>query len=178
MVSRPPTFCPDCGDALETIVFDGRERMRCPDCDRIVWHNPAPCAVVAVVDRTGPDPAVLCVERGVPPGVGEWTLPGGHIEIGEEPETAAARELAEETGVTVNPDALDLLDATTVPPRDGKHVVTIHYVVDREATGGEPAAGSDATAARFRSPAEFDASNETFRPVHEDRFRTAAALFD
>ncbi|MFC4542784.1 NUDIX domain-containing protein [Halosolutus amylolyticus] len=178
MVSRPPAFCPDCGDSLETISFDGRERERCPDCERIVWHNPVPCAVVAVVDRTAPDPAVLCVERGVPPGVGEWTLPGGHMEVGEEPETAAARELAEETGVTVDPDALDILDATTVAPRDGKHVVTIHYVVDRAATDGEVIAGSDASAARFWSPADFEAANGTFRPVHEERFRDAAAWFE
>ncbi|WP_265108881.1 NUDIX domain-containing protein [Halosolutus halophilus] len=178
MVSRPPTFCPHCGDSLETVAVDGRERERCLDCDRVIWHNPVPCAAVAVVDRTEPDPAVLCVERGVPPGVGEWTLPGGHVEIDEAPEAAAARELAEETDVAVDPDALELLDATTVPPRDGKHVVTIHYVVDRNATGGEPIAGSDATAARFWSPTAFDASDETFRPVHEERFRTAAALFE
>ncbi|WP_049921954.1 NUDIX domain-containing protein [Halopiger djelfimassiliensis] len=179
MVSRPPDYCPRCGDGLETIAFDGRERKRCPTCEDVVWHNPVPCAGVAVVDRTtsGSEPAVLCVERGVPPGVGEWTLPGGHMEVGEEPETAAARELEEETGVAVDPDALELLDATTLAPRDGKHVMMIHYVVDRAHADGSPTAGSDATAARFWTPSAFDASDETFRPVHERRFRDAASLF-
>ncbi|ELY87426.1 NUDIX domain-containing protein [Natrinema altunense] len=178
MVSRPPTFCPDCGTRLESIRFDGRERMRCPPCDAIVWHNPVPCAGVAVVDRSGPEPAVLCVERGVPPGVGEWTIPGGHMEIGEEPPAAAARELREETGVAVDPAALEILSASTMPPREGKHVVTVHYVADRADAAGDPEAGSDAADARFWTPSAFDASGETFRPVHEARFREAAAVLE
>ncbi|MDF9744430.1 NUDIX hydrolase [Natrinema salsiterrestre] len=178
MVSRPPTFCPDCATRLETVTFDERERRRCPNCETVVWHNPVPCAGVAVVDRSGRDPAVLCVERGVPPGVGEWTIPGGHMEIGEEPATAAARELEEETGVAVDPADLEILSASAMPPREGKHVVTVHYVAARADTAGEPVADSDATDARFWTPAEFDASAETFRPVHERRFREAAALFE
>jgi ADP-ribose pyrophosphatase YjhB (NUDIX family) len=176
MVSRPPTFCPDCGTRLESTRADGRDRMRCPDCEAVVWHNPVPCAGVAVVDRS--NGAVLCVERGVPPGVGEWTIPGGHMEVGEEPPAAAARELREETGVVVDPAALEILAASAMPPRSGKHVVTVHYVADRADATGEPTAGSDATDARFWTPAAFDASGETFRPVHDERFREAAALFD
>ncbi|WP_254761787.1 NUDIX domain-containing protein [Natrinema marinum] len=178
MVSRPPTFCPDCGTHLEQTTIDDRERMRCPDCRAVVWHNPVPCAGVAVVDRSGREPAVLCVERGVPPGVGEWTIPGGHIETGEEPPEAAARELREETGVAVDPADLEILAASAIPPRGGKHVVTVHYVADRADAAGEPIAGSDATAARFWTPDEFDASGETFRPVHEGRFREAASLLE
>ncbi|WP_254525011.1 NUDIX domain-containing protein [Natrinema caseinilyticum] len=178
MVSRPPTFCPDCGTRLEPITFDDRDRMRCPTCESIVWHNPVPCAGVAVVDSSRSDPAVLCVERGVPPGVGEWTIPGGHMEIGEEPPAAAARELAEETGVVVDPADLEILAASAMPPRTGKYVVTVHYVADRADAEGRLAAGSDATDARFWTPSEFDDSDERFRPVHENRFREAAALFE
>lgn len=178
MVSRPAAHCPHCGDALETATVDGRERKRCPTCGDVIWHNPVPCAGVAVVDRSGDGPAVLCVERGVPPGVGEWTIPGGHVETGEEPATAAARELEEETGVAVDLDALEIFDTTTLPPRDGKHVVMTYYVVERAATTGEPSAGSDANDARFWTPSEFDASSERFRPVHEQRFRAIAERFD
>ena len=176
MVSRPPTFCPQCGDALETTTIEDRERKYCSVCERVVWHNPVPCATVAVVDPD--ESAVLCVERGVPPGVGEWTLPGGHMEIGESPEAAAARELAEETGLEVAPSALEILDAVSLPPRNGKHVMTTYYVVERAAATGDLTAGSDATDAAFWSPSEFDATAETFRPVHEERFRAAAAVFD
>ncbi|THE65100.1 NUDIX domain-containing protein [Salinadaptatus halalkaliphilus] len=171
MVSRPAEFCPRCGSALETITLEGRDRTHCPACEEVVWHTPVPCAAVAVVDRAAS--AVLCVERDVPPGVGEWTLPGGHMEVGEAPEAAAARELEEETGVAVDPAALEILDAATLAPRNGKHVVTIHYVVDRAETEGEPTAGSDASAARFWNPSTFEATDEVFRPVHEQRFRAA-----
>ncbi|WP_049928072.1 NUDIX domain-containing protein [Halopiger goleimassiliensis] len=176
MVSRPAEFCPYCGTALESITLEGRERTRCPTCEEVVWHNPVPCAGVAVVDA-GDDPAVLCVERGLPPGVGEWTIPGGHVEAGEEPAVAAARELEEETGVAVDPGVLSIVDATTLPPRDGKHVLSILYAVDRDETDGEPRAGSDAQAARFWTPSAFDATDETFRPVHEERFRTVVDRF-
>ena len=42
---------------------------------------------------------VLLIKRGKPPGKGLWSLPGGKIEIGETAETAAVRELFEETQV-------------------------------------------------------------------------------
>ncbi|RQH03281.1 NUDIX domain-containing protein [Natrarchaeobius oligotrophus] len=177
MVSRPPQYCPHCGTRLETTTVEARDRKRCPSCDDVIWHNPVPCAGVAVVDRSELEPSILCVKRAVPPGVGEWTLPGGHMEIGEDPDEAAARELAEETGVTVDPDALEILDATALPPRGGKHVTMIHYVVDREETRGTPTAGSDAQTARFWTPSEFDATDELFRPIHEDRFRDVADRF-
>ena len=42
---------------------------------------------------------VLLIKRGKPPGKGLWSLPGGKIETAETAETAAARELFEETQV-------------------------------------------------------------------------------
>jgi 8-oxo-dGTP diphosphatase len=45
------------------------------------------------------DGKVLLIQRGKQPGKGLWSLPGGKIEIGETAESAAARELFEETQV-------------------------------------------------------------------------------
>ena len=57
---------------------------------------------------------VLLVRRANPPDQGLWGFPGGRIERGETVFAAAARELAEETGLIGTPvrllDALDLLD--------------------------------------------------------------------
>ncbi|HEY3504568.1 MAG TPA: NUDIX domain-containing protein [Actinocatenispora sp.] len=59
-----------------------------------------------------------------PPGFG-WSLPGGLIERGEEPRTCAARELAEETGVELAPDALTPAVPNAVVHPRGQWVDTV-----------------------------------------------------
>ncbi|GAA2717956.1 NUDIX domain-containing protein [Micromonospora olivasterospora] len=56
-------------------------------------------ALVIATDAIG-HRYVLMVERGDGHG---WALPGGYVDPGEDPTDAAVRELAEETGLTVNP---------------------------------------------------------------------------
>ena len=43
---------------------------------------------------------VVLVKRGHPPLPGEWSIPGGVLEIGETLRQAAVREVLEETGLT------------------------------------------------------------------------------
>lgn len=174
MVNRPPNYCPYCGTELTLVEVEEQERHLCPDCDRIIWHNPAPCAGVAVVD----DGRVLLVERAVEPGIGEWTIPGGHLELGETPAVGAARELREETGLSANPADLSLLDALSFDPYREKYVVSIGYVVAREKTDGTVSPGSDASDARFLSPSEFDRTGESFRENQRERFETASEAFE
>ena len=44
---------------------------------------------------------------------GGWFIPGGHVEQGERPTEACARELFEETGISIQPEALTLIDVMT-----------------------------------------------------------------
>lgn len=44
---------------------------------------------------------VLLIERAREPSIGKWTLPGGRLEAGEDPESCAAREVREELGLSV-----------------------------------------------------------------------------
>ena len=105
--------------------------------------------VGAVVFR---DDRILLIRRGKPPRMGDWSLPGGMQEIGETVFEAAAREVQEETGVTISDIALiDVVDSIT---RDGDARVQFHYtLVDVVAKwrSGEPAGGSDAMHAEFMS---------------------------
>ncbi|THJ37417.1 NUDIX domain-containing protein [Candidatus Frankia alpina] len=90
---------------------------------------------------------VLLVQRGHEPYAGCWALPGGYLNQGERPKTAAARELAEETGTTAG--ALVFVGVYAEPDRDPRgRVVTFAYRA-RLATMPPPVAGDDAAAARW-----------------------------
>src|ERR1700704_639855 len=91
---------------------------------------------------------VLLVRRGVAPFEGMWAIPGGFKRPTETLDEAAARELAEETGV----DAASLLTqfgAYGDPARDPRmNVVTVAYLAVLHDVGAVVAgSGSDAAAA-------------------------------
>ena len=62
----------------------------------------SPAAAVAVVCRCRASPTFALVQRGKPPEIGSWSLPGGCVELGESTLQAAKRELSEETGLGPN----------------------------------------------------------------------------
>ncbi|MGB9561477.1 MAG: NUDIX domain-containing protein, partial [bacterium] len=86
--------CPYCGGALGVKNLDDRERKVCLICGRLIYENPVPAVAVVVFDDCK---RVLLVRRGVEPGKGKWSLPGGFIELDETPYETARRELFEET---------------------------------------------------------------------------------
>ena len=64
---------------------------------------PIPCVGGLVYDDRG---RLLLVRRRNEPGQGLWSVPGGRVEPGESDAQALVREMAEETGLTVEPGAL------------------------------------------------------------------------
>lgn len=66
-----------------------------------------PLVLVAAVALLDPEGRVLIAQRPEGKGMaGLWEFPGGKIEVGESPEDALVRELAEELGITVKPPCL------------------------------------------------------------------------
>src|SRR5258708_3882257 len=93
--------------------------------------------------------------------MGQWSIPGGALEVGESLAEGVARELLEETGVAVEVlEVVEVLDRMQrLPAPDGRvkyHYVLIDYLCRPIAGAGsaDPKPGSDASEARWVSRAE------------------------
>ncbi|MGH9600595.1 MAG: NUDIX hydrolase [Terracidiphilus sp.] len=113
-------------------------------------------AVGAVVVDAG---RVLVVRRGHEPLKGEWSLPGGALEVGESLADGLAREVREETGLLVEPiELVDLIDR--IHREEGR--VRFHYVIADylcRVVGGELRAASDADEVRWVERAEWNSQS-------------------
>lgn len=103
------------------------------------------------------DGKVLIVKRKYDPLAGQWSIPGGAVELGETLEDCVAREMQEETGleIAVGP-VVEVFDRIT---RDENGGVRYHFVlVDYLCwpVGGALKAGSDVADARFVDPASLE----------------------
>jgi len=106
------------------------------------------------------DGRVLLVKRGHPPIEGQWSLPGGALEIGELVREAAVREAQEETGLIVEPG--ELLGVFDRVLRNPEQRVQYHYVLIDflcQPVGGELRAASDAAEVRWFTPEELPGLN-------------------
>jgi 8-oxo-dGTP diphosphatase len=95
-----------------------------------------------VIDR---DRALL-IRRGSAPLKGEWSIPGGTLELGETSREGVRRELGEETGLSVRVGELIEVFERIVPDEDGRlkyHFVILDYLCEVE--GGTAQAASDVT---------------------------------
>jgi ADP-ribose pyrophosphatase YjhB (NUDIX family) len=95
-----------------------------------------------VIDGT----KVLLVRRGQEPLKGEWSLPGGALELGETLQQGVVREVLEETGLIVAPDGiieiLDRISQDEASARVRYHYVLIDFVC--RVTGGALCPATDA----------------------------------
>jgi 8-oxo-dGTP diphosphatase len=106
----------------------------------------------------------LLIRRGSEPLLGEWSIPGGMLELGETLEEGVARELLEETGLTVRViELIEVFDRIYVESMAGAneerkgprfHYVIVDYLCER--VGGDAVAGSDVTELVFASEEELD----------------------
>ena len=118
----------------------------------MAYRNPTP-TVDVVIEMAG---GVVLIKRRNPPH--GWALPGGFVDEGEPVEAAAAREVMEETGLTVSLETL--LYVYSDPARDPrKHTLSVVFVGSAE---GSPEASDDAAEAAIfdldalPSPLAFD----------------------
>jgi 8-oxo-dGTP diphosphatase len=93
---------------------------------------------------------VMLVKRAHPPLAGEWSIPGGALEMGETLRQAVAREALEETGLVI--EVGELLGVFDRILRDAGGRIRYHYVLIDflcRRIAGEPQAAGDAAEARW-----------------------------
>ncbi|HVT99672.1 MAG TPA: NUDIX hydrolase [Acidobacteriaceae bacterium] len=138
----------------------------------------APIAGVgAVIVRPEADGAkrVLLIRRGQEPLKGEWSLPGGAVELGETLEEAICREVLEETSLAV--EVLDTVQAFDRISRDDSGRVRYHYVLIDflcRVTGGSLACATDAAEARWASADELEGLSKLTVEVIRKALRMAS----
>lgn len=93
--------------------------------------------------------SVLLIRRGSEPLKGEWSIPGGMLELGESLQEGVQREVLEETGLNVNP--LEVLTVFDRVQKNGERVQYHYVIVDYvcQLTGGRLKPGSDVLDARW-----------------------------
>lgn len=106
--------CSYCGHAFPEGLAWPRT---CPGCQNISYLNPLPVSVVLVPVDAG----LLVIRRAIPPRIGQLALPGGFINMGESWQAAGAREVFEETGLSLR--AEEIRDFRVLSAPDGTVLV-------------------------------------------------------
>jgi len=123
--------------------------------------------IVAVGAIVIEDDRVLLVRRNHPPRLGQWSVPGGAVELGEAMEAAVVREVAEETGLAISPVAhIKTLERIE---RDSEGRVQFHYLLidflcRPDATEQTPHSASDVSDARWIPLSGLRGSQEFILP--------------
>ena len=109
----------------------------------VILVSPTEARAIGCAEPHG-DHGVVLVKRLFEPLAGQWSLPGGTVEVGETLEAAVAREIVEETGLTVDVGPIVEVFDRIFRDEDSRvryHFVLIDYVC--RVTGGHLSAGSD-----------------------------------
>ncbi len=106
----------------------------------------------------------LLIRRGSEPLLGQWSIPGGTLELGESLQEGVARELLEETGIAVRVlDVIEVFDRIYPDPsveqkatnaRPKFHYVVVDYLCER--ISGEARAASDVTDVAYATEEELE----------------------
>ena len=134
-------YCSNCGKELSSKNEGDTPRDYCEKCNVYYYDNPLPVASNIVMK----DREILLVKRKNAPFKGLWCLPMGFAESGESIESAALRELVEETGIIGK--IVSLVDVSS--GNSDMYGDLLHLTFETEWTGGVLMAGDDALALNF-----------------------------
>ncbi len=139
-------FCPRCGNSLDSRVLKASEpaRLVCRACGFVFFVDPKVAAGVVFTYDGG----ILLVQRAIQPSYGKWVFPGGYVDRGETLDSAALREVQEESGLVVR--LRRLLGVYSLPQNP---VIVVAYAGD--VTGGSLKIDDESLAVRSFAPADI-----------------------
>jgi ADP-ribose pyrophosphatase YjhB (NUDIX family) len=111
------SFCSYCGTGFAPPLAYPRT---CAGCKTTIWANPIPVSVVLQPVVKDGKTGLLVIRRGIDPGNGKLALVGGFLEEHETWAVGGARELFEETGVTIDAKGLEPFWFTSTEPRPNR----------------------------------------------------------
>lgn len=113
------------------------------------WKKPSVTADICIITDEA-ERKILLIRRGNHPFLGKWALPGGFSEEGERIEETAARELMEETSISMDAKSLDLVGVYSKPGRDPRGwTITAAYRAVVDPAKVRPIAADDADDAKW-----------------------------
>lgn len=140
-------YCPRCRAAL-----DGDDkRVECPQCGFVAYGNPVPTATAVVI---GEDGRLLLGRRALEPDKDKWDLLGGFVDEGEHPLDTLRRELAEESGLVVEPGRFlgVWIDRYGY---DSTAATTFNLYWEARVVGGDERPADDVAELRWFTPSEL-----------------------
>jgi ADP-ribose pyrophosphatase YjhB (NUDIX family) len=146
---RPIHFCASCGSRLEEA--DGEGGRRCTACGRMWYSNPAP-TIACVIVRDG---RALVAVRAGDPWKGRIDVPGGFLNVAEQPLDGLKREVREELGVEVEVSDRDFVQAIAHRyEAEGQWLVSLGFRA--RLVSGEPRPADDVADIRWVTRDEID----------------------
>ncbi|WP_028911149.1 NUDIX domain-containing protein [Prevotella sp. MA2016] len=97
-------FCPKCGSP-DFEIHNALSR-HCANCGFTFYQNPRASTAAFILNEKG---ELLVARRGKEPAKGTLDLPGGFVDNDENAEQGMVREIKEETGLDINPNAIEYL---------------------------------------------------------------------
>jgi 8-oxo-dGTP diphosphatase len=167
-------YCAHCGTPLGGNPPDGYARWTCPGCGRAPYDGPRALVLSLLFARD----RFLVIKRGEPPYIGQWAPPGGYVEYGESLESAAVREVEEESGVVLRPEALIPYALVSLPQMNQFYAIYTARLPDTLPLRAKPPESLDArwvtatelASIEFWEPAAGFDMGRVYRNAQSDRF--------
>jgi len=151
-------FCPVCGGDLRSTALKEHEpeRLVCAECGFVFYLDPklVACAIVEIEDK------IILLRRSISPQKGQWVVPGGYVDRGEEVAAAAIRETREECGIDIR--IRELLGIYSYP---GWLEAVVIYVTDY--VGGNLIADDECMEVKLLSHSEIPWDKLAFRSTRD-----------